>query len=316
MSDLYSEKFIKALETHDANMIKKIPKSDLHNHFVLGGNREYIKKATGISIPYFEGILSSMQDMHDWNNKYVGEKFNSSEMRKLLIEATFYQAKIDGVTILEIGEDVWGLGEYFNNDIESLLDTFTSIHEKIAPNIELRLQIGLSRHCSIPYLEECLEHFWGHKEFYSIDLYGDELAQPIENFKMIYRKAKKYGLRLKAHIGEWGSAEDVRKGVEILELDEVQHGIAAINSKEVIKYLVDNNIRLNITPTSNVKLGRVESLSEHPIKQLYRCGVNVTINSDDILIFDSDVSEEYLRLYESGALTAEELDHIRTNGLI
>lgn len=217
MSDLYSEKFINALEEHDANVIKKIPKADLHNHFVLGGNREYIKRETGISIPY---------------------------------------------------------------------------------------------------LEECLEHFWGHKEFYSIDLYGDELAQPIENFKMIYRKAKKYGLRLKAHIGEWGSAEDVRKGIEILELDEVQHGIAAINSKEVIKYLVDNNIRLNITPTSNVKLGRVKRLSEHPIKELYRCGVNVTINSDDILIFDSDVSKEYLRLYESGALTAEELDHIRTNGLI
>lgn len=316
MKDLYSEKFIKALEAHDANIIKKIPKSDLHNHFVLGGNREYIKKATGISIPYFEGILSSMQDMHDWNNKYIGEKFNSSEMRKLLIEATLYQAKIDGVTILEIGEDVWGLNEYFNNDIEFLLNTFNSAHEKIAPDIELRLQIGLSRHCSISYLEECLEHFWGHKEFYSIDLYGDELAQPIENFKMIYRKAKKYGLRLKAHIGEWGSAEDVRKGVEILELDEVQHGIAAINSKEVIKYLVDNNIRLNITPTSNVKLGRVKRLSEHPIKELYRCGVNVAINSDDILIFDSDVSKEYLRLYESGALTAEELDHIRTNGLI
>jgi adenosine deaminase len=132
---------------------------------------------------------------------------------------------------------------------------------------------------------------------------------------MIYRKAKKYGLRLKAHIGEWGSAEDVRKGVEILELDEVQHGIAAINSKEVIKYLVDNNIRLNITPTSNVKLGRVKRLSEHPIKELYRCGVNVTINSDDILIFDSDVSKEYLRLYEAGTLTAQELDNIRTNGL-
>lgn len=274
------------------------------------------KKVTGISIPYFEGVLSSMQDMHDWKNKYIGEKFNSGKMRKLLIEATFYQAKIYGVAILEIVEDVWGLGEYFNNDIESLLETFNSIHERIAPDIELRLQIGLSRHCSIPYLEECLEHFWGHKEFSSLDLYGDELAQPIENFKTIYKKAKKYGLRLKAHIGEWGSAEDVRKGIEILELDEVQHGIAAVNSKEVIKYLVDNNIRINITPTSNIKLGRVESLSGHPIKELYRCGVNVTINSDDILIFDSDVSKEYLRLYKAGTLTAQELDHIRTNGLM
>ena len=177
------------------------------------------------------------------------------------------------------------------------------------------MQIGLSRHCQISYLEKCLEQFWGRREFYSIDLYGDELAQPIENFKDIYSKAKKQGLKLKAHIGEWGTAEDVQKGVELLGLDEVQHGIAAVQSPKVIKYLVDNNIRLNIVPTSNIKLGRVSKLAEHPIKTFYKSGVNVTINSDDILIFDSPISKEYLRLYEAGTLTAEELDAIRVNGL-
>ena len=40
-----------------------------------------------------------------------------------------------------------------------------------------------------------------------------------------------------------------------------------------------------------------------------------TVNSDDVLIFDSDVSKEYLRLYQSGCLTAEELDDIRVKGL-
>ena len=43
--------------------------------------------------------------------------------------------------------------------------------------------------------------------------------------------------------------------------------------------------------------------------------MDVTINSDDVLIFDSDVSKEYLRLYQSGCMTAEELDNIRRNGL-
>ena len=56
-------------------------------------------------------------------------------------------------------------------------------------------------------------------------------------------------------------------------------------------------------------------MSKHPIGRLYRSGVDVTINSDDILIFDSDVSKEYLRLYESGCLKAEELDNIRNSGL-
>ena len=88
-----------------------------------------------------------------------------------------------------------------------------------------------------------------------------------------------------------------------------------MESDEVIQFLIDNKIRLNITPTSNVKLGRVNSMCKHPIRKLYRAGVDVTINSDDILIFDSDVSKEYLRLYKNHVLSAEELDNIRINGL-
>jgi adenosine deaminase len=233
----------------------------------------------------------------------------------MLIEATFSQAKEDGVTILEIGEDVWGLGEFFHGDIDELVVAFETAHKEIAPDIELRLQIGMSRHCDISYLEDCLSHFWGCKAFYSIDLYGDELAQPIENFKSIYRRAKTEGLRLKAHVGEWGTAEDVRRAVDYLELDEVQHGIAAVEDSSVVRFLADNHIRLNITPSSDYLLGRVKDLKAHPIAELYRSGVDVTINSDDVLIFDSDVSKEYLRLYQSGCLNAQELEDIRRNGL-
>jgi adenosine deaminase len=315
MKEFYSDKFIEALNTHDIDKLRTIPKSDLHNHFVLGGSREYIQLQTGIEIPFFKGVLSTMQDMHDWNNKYIGERFNTKEMRKLLIDATFVQAKEDGIKILEIGEDVWGLGEFFDNNIEELIYVFQDANQRIAPEVELRLQIGLSRHCSVDYLSRCLEPFWGHKIFYSIDLYGDEFAQPIEHFIPIYKKAKNEGLKLKAHIGEWGIADDVKKGVELLELDEVQHGIAAVSSEEVIQFLINNHIRLNITPTSNIKLGRVQELKIHPIRELYRSGVDVTLNSDDILIFDSDISKEYLRLYDAETLTAEELDDIRLNGL-
>ena len=76
-----------------------------------------------------------------------------------------------------------GLGEFFNNDIDELVDAFTSAQKEIAPDIELRLQIGLSRHCPIDYLEDCLSHFWGNKNFYSIDLYGDELAHLLKILK-------------------------------------------------------------------------------------------------------------------------------------
>ncbi len=307
--------FKEALKQGNLEAIRRFPKADLHNHFVLGGNRKYLHGRSGKVIQPITEPLKSMDEMHSWNSQNLGDYFNTSEGRRMLIEATFSQAKEDGITILEIGEDVWGLGEFFHGDIDELVAAFETAHKEIAPDIELRLQIGMSRHCDISYLEDCLSHFLGCKAFYSIDLYGDELAQPIENFKSIYRRAKTEGLRLKAHVGEWGTAEDIRRAVDCLELDEVQHGIAAVEDSSVVRFLADNHIRLNITPSSNYLLGRVKDLKTHPISELYRNGVDVTINSDDVLIFDSDVSKEYLRLYKSGCLTAEELDNIRKNGL-
>ena len=307
--------FIEALKIGDMEAIRKCPKTDLHNHFVLGGSRKYLLEHSGRDIRPITEPLNSMDEMHAWNGANIGNFFDTPEGRRLLIKATFVQAKEDGVSVLEIGEDVWGLGAFFNNDIDELVDAFESAHREIAPEIELRLQIGMSRHCDIAYLEDCLSHFWGCKAFYSIDLYGDELAQPIENFIPIYRRTKTEGLRLKAHVGEWGTAEDVRRAVECLELDEVQHGIAAVNDPYVVRFLADHKIRVNITPSSNYFLGRVKELKNHPIAELYHSGVDVTINSDDVLIFDSDVSKEYLRLYQSGCLTAEQLDDIRINGL-
>lgn len=307
--------FSEALKSGNIENIRRFPKPDVHNHFVLGGSRDYIFQKTGVEIKPITKPLNSMNEMDAWSSQYIGNRFNNSEGRKLLIEAAFAQAKSDGVTVLEIGEDVWGLSEFFNNDIRELIAAFQEANEMISPEIELRLQIGLSRHCPIDYLENCLKHFWGHKEFYSIDLYGDELAQPIENFIPIYRKAEENGLVLKAHVGEWGTAQDILTAVKTLHLDEVQHGIAVVRDESVVGFLIENKIRLNITPSSNVLLGCVPDMAHHPIAELYRKGVNVTINSDDVLIFDSDVSKEYLRLYQSGCLTADELDDIRMNGL-
>ncbi len=315
MTDKHSLKFKKALIDHNLDDLKCIPKSDLHNHFALGGNRDYIYQKTGIWINACDEKLMSMDDMHRWNKDNLANYFSTQQMRKLMIEATFIQAKQDGVNILEIGEDVWGLKEYFYDDVSYLVASFEEIKQRVAPDIELRLQIGLSRHCDIDYLTERVDKFLKDNRFYSIDLYGDEFAQPIERFIPIYEKAKSRGLNCKAHVGEWGSAQDIKQAVEVLHLNEVQHGISAVTSQEVMLFLRENNIRLNITPTSNIMLNRTQSYQNHPIQTLHRFGIEVTIGSDDVLMFDSDVSKEYLRLFQNDCLTAEELDIIRLNGL-
>jgi adenosine deaminase len=82
-----------------------------------------------------------------------------------------------------------------------------------------------------------------------------------------------------------------------------------------MRFLANNQIRLNICPSSNVMLSRVENLAVHPIRELYDAGVRVTVNTDDVLVFGQGVSEEFLALYRAGALGAAQLDDVRAEGL-
>ena len=151
--------------------------------------------------------------------------------------------------------------------------------------------------------------------FASIDLYGNELIKPADAYTYIYSMAEKYKLKLKAHSGEFGDAASVRHTIETLHLNEVQHGIAIASDKEIMKWVSDNNIRLNVCPSSNVVLGRSKDLASHQARILYDNGVRITLNSDDIMLFNQSVSEEYMNLYKAGLFSATELNEIREQGL-
>jgi adenosine deaminase len=293
--------------------LRRCPKSDLHNHAIGGGSRSFIRERTGRDIAPLDRKLASMADMHAWVQASVGDLFDGPQGRLLAFEAALVQADRDGVTRLEIGEDVWAVTLF--GTAEKLTGELRRLHRATAPRIELVPQLGLSRHCPVEALERWIEPFLGLDFFRTLDLSGDELAQPIETFKPIYRRARACGLRLKAHAGEWGTADDVWRAVEELELEEVQHGIAAADSPRVMRFLADNGIRLNLCPTSNVMLGRVDGLKAHPIRKLHEAGVRVTVNTDDALVFGHGVSEEFLAIHSAGLLSAAALDAIRLDGL-
>ena len=301
--------FQTALESEDLNALRCCAKSDLHNHAILGGDRAFLLDRRGRDVAPLERKLGSVAEMHAWVEANIGGLFDGQEGRLLGFEVALVQARRDGV-----GDDVWA-ATLFEGSAEELTRELVRLHTLIAPEVEWIPQIGLSRHCPIQTLERWLAPFLALDFYRSVDLSGDELAQPSGTFKSLYRMAKAKGLRLKAHVGEWGTADDVKRAVEELELDEVQHGIAAADSPSVMRFLADHRIRLNVCPTSNLMLGRVESLKSHPIRKLYDAGVRVTVNTDDALVFGRGVSQEFLGLYQAGAFSVAELDEIRLNGL-
>jgi adenosine deaminase len=302
--------FVTALELGDHHAIRRTPKADLHIHGFGGGDRAFLRERTGVDVAPVDGVLGSMAEMHAFANEKLSPLFAGAAGRALALEATFVQARKDGVTRLEVGEDAWSITLH-EGSAQAVWRTLQEAHRAGGPDIDWIPQLGISRHCDIAAIERWAVPLLELGVFRTLDLSGDEGAQPIEVFRPIYRKAQTAGLRLKAHVGEWGTADDVWRAVELLELDEVQHGIAASSSPQVMRALANAGVRLNLCPTSNVKLGRVNSLQEHPIRVLFDAGVMVTINTDDPLIFGCTLSGEFQALYEAGVMTAQELDSIR-----
>jgi len=62
-------------------------------------------------------------------------------------------------------------------------------------------------------------------------------------------------------------------------------------------------------------LNRTVDYTFPQLRTLIDNDIKVTINTDDLLIFDSTISGEYLKLYQNGNFTARELDDIRLQGL-
>jgi adenosine deaminase len=306
--------FPETLESGDIKKIRAIPKTDLHNHCLMGGRITVIEKFSGKKLERFKPRQGSIHELDQWiENVYRPVLAHNPNAFRQAVEAAFLQARSDGIRILEMSIDV-AYGVMFRLKPAHIVETLQNAHRTIAPDIDFRPELGFIRGQSIRKLFADLDPYFDFNFFRSIDLYDDELAQPIRNFKEIFRFAKKSGLKCKAHVGEFGDADSIKEAVEELELDAVQHGIAAASSPGVMHWLADNNVPLNVCPTSNIRLKRARSYKTHPIRILFDHGIKVTVNTDDVMVFGMGVSEQYRALYKSGVFTAKELDLIRRNG--
>ena len=217
--------------------------------------------------------------------------------------------------MLEMSFDI-RLAEFYPNGIKELCAFIEALVERYKAEADLRPELGFSRgNADDPKLMALAHEAVELGFFQSIDLYSRQEVCPPEVMKPLFTKARAAGMKLKAHVGEFEDAEEIRRTVEVLDLDEVQHGIAAAESVEVMRWLSENQIQLNVCPTSNVMLEGVPDLVSHPIRVLFDNGVPVTINTDDLMIFGQSVSEEYRNLYQAGVFSAQELEDIRRASL-
>ena len=159
------------------------------------------------------------------------------------------------------------------------------------------------------------------KRIVAFGIGGDELSVATKEFRGVYERAEEYGFHRLMHAGEIGGPEKIREAIEILGVERIGHGIAAIRDVALMETLAERKIPLEICPGSNlrtgalgVQLGKEETrMEEHPLAEILRRGVAVTIGTDDPAMFHTSLEEEYRHAHGMG-LTEEELGGLVENG--
>jgi aminodeoxyfutalosine deaminase len=149
---------------------------------------------------------------------------------------------------------------------------------------------------------------------------GDELSVASREFQDVYKQASQHGLHRLIHAGEIGGPEKIREALELLDVERVGHGIAAIHDTALMDLLAARRIALEVCPVSNLRTGalarqiRVAAplITQHPLPQLLRHGIPVVLSTDDPTMFHTSLGGEYKHAHEMG-LTETELAQLVSN---
>jgi aminodeoxyfutalosine deaminase len=162
----------------------------------------------------------------------------------------------------------------------------------------------------------------GSKHIVAFGIGGDELSVPTAAFRPVYDRAAEFGLHRLIHAGEIGGPEKIREAIDLLGVERIGHGIAAIQDGELMDKLAGRQIPLEVCPTSNLRTGALARLlgetpgtssatedlllPRHPLTRLFRHNIPIALSTDDPSMFHTTLGHEYAAAHSLG-LTEEDL---------
>lgn len=138
-------------------------------------------------------------------------------------------------------------------------------------------------------------------------LSNDERAAPARQFAAAFRIARAAGLLLAPHAGELCGPDQVTEAVRALAPHRLGHGVRAAEDPRVLDLLARERIACEVCPASNVALGVFAEPAHVPLRALLTAGVPVVLGSDDPLLSESWLPEQYQAAREVHGLTDAEL---------
>ncbi len=135
-----------------------------------------------------------------------------------------------------------------------------------------------------------------------------------ENFHFTIHAGEAFGLPSIWEALQWCGAERLGHGVRIVDDITVQPDSRATLGR-LAAYVRDQRIPLEMCPTSNVDTGTVASLADHPIDLLKRLRFRVTLNTDDRLMSNITLSDEFANMVATFGWDLADMEWLTLNAI-
>lgn len=132
----------------------------------------------------------------------------------------------------------------------------------------------------------------------AFDMAGDEAGFPVAAHEKAFQFAKDNGIHCTCHAGEAKGPESVWETLKHLHPTRIGHGVRSAEDIQLLDFLVQQDIHLEICPTSNIQTNIFPAIEEHAADKIYRHGVSMSINTDARTVTPVTLSGEYTKLQD------------------
>jgi adenosine deaminase len=146
------------------------------------------------------------------------------------------------------------------------------------------------------------------------DLAGGERGHPAALHADAFRYAREHDLACTCHAGEGDGAASIRQAVHICCANRIGHATRLVEDESLTQYVNDRRIPLEICITSNVQTRATEHFDTHPLREYYDRGLHVVLNTDNRLMSDTTLTDEYEAAATHLDFTFAELCDVARNG--
>lgn len=157
---------------------------------------------------------------------------------------------------------------------------------------------------------------YGTKGVVGFDLAGPEVGYPALLHREAFARAHAGGVAITVHAGEAEGAWSVAEAMDEVHATRVGHGTHLIDDPALLVRARDRGLGVEVCLQSNLETQSVTAIAEHPFARFLRAGVRATLNTDNRLMSDTDLSGEYARAASAFSLTDAEIAQTCMNGAL